>query len=64
MHFLKLIILLMFPTVLFSTEDIYFIKNIRIVIDNKNISTARDTAKNAAFNQALELLLKKILSAT
>ncbi len=62
MHFLKLIILLMFPTVLFSTDDIYFIKNIRIVIDNKNISTARDTAKNAAFNQALELLLKKILS--
>ena len=51
----------MFPTVLFSTDDIYFIKNIRIVIDNENISQLA-MAKNAAFNQALELLLKKILS--
>ena len=62
MHFLLLIILLLSPTLLSSNADIYFIKNIRIVIDNEDITTARDTAKNIAFDQALESLLKKILS--
>ena len=62
MHFLILLLLLLSPTFLSSKDDIYFIKNIRIVIDNENISTARDTAKNVAFDQALESLLKKILS--
>ena len=62
MHFLLLLILLLSPTLLSSNDDIYFIKNIRIVIDNEDISTARDTAKNIAFDQALESLLKKILS--
>ena len=57
MHFLFLIILLLSPTLLSSNDDIYFIKNIRIVIDNEDISTARDTAKKIAFDQALELSL-------
>ena len=59
MHFLLLIILLLSPTLLSSNDDIYFIKNIRIVIDNEDITTARDTAKKIAFDQALESLLKK-----
>ena len=43
-----------------SSEEVYLIKNLEIIIEDNDLSVARDKAKEEAFEKGLEILIKKI----
>ena len=45
-----------------SNEEVYLIKNLEIIIEDNDLIVARDKAKEEAFKQGFEILLKKITS--
>ena len=62
MLFLLIKILIFIPFLALSEDNIYLIKDIKVVIDNENIMKARDRAKKVAFEKGFNTLLKRIVS--
>ena len=62
MHKILINFFILIPFFAFSDDSIYLIKDIKVLIENEDIQTARDKAKKIAFDEALDLMLKKIIS--